>query len=188
MKKKLLCLTLALAMLLGLVACGNNNEPADTNNPDAPPADTNNPDEPTATPEGFQPLTYDEDEIYDLNFTEFLEYYDAALAANDTNERWAKMAIAEAKLLESGLVTPGVTQGGNYGMRRIPNRTVPGVLYGNDNDRFYTMVVTNEIIKTEHFAVMNEKWEELKGTGTYIEWLKGCSTSSLSYSIRPSIV
>ena len=90
MKKKLLCLTLALAMLLGLVACGNNNEPADTNNPDAPPADTNNPDEPTATPEGFQPLTYDEDEIYDLNFTEFLEYYDAALAANDTNERWAK--------------------------------------------------------------------------------------------------
>ena len=58
MKKKLLCLTLALAMLLGLVACGNNNEPADANNPDAPPADTNNPDEPTATPEGFQPLTW----------------------------------------------------------------------------------------------------------------------------------
>ena len=131
-------------------------------------------------------MTYDEDEIYDLNFTEFLEYYDAALAANDTNERWAKMAIAEAKLLESGLVTPGVTQGGNYGMRRIPNRTVPGVLYGNDNDRFYTMVVTNEIIKTEHFAVMNEKWEELKGTGTYIEWLKGWLTEN-GYTMKDSL-
>lgn len=186
MKKKLLCLTLALAMLLGLVACGNNNEPADANNPDAPPADTNTPDEPAATPEGFQPLTYDEDEIYDLNFTEFLEYYDAALVANDTNERWAKMAIAEAKLLESGLVTPGTTRGGNYGMRRIPNRTVPGVLYGNDNDRFYTMVVTNEIIKTEHFAVMNEKWEELKGTGTYIEWLKGWLTEN-GYTMKDSL-
>lgn len=69
MKKKLLCLTLALAMLLGLVACGNNNNaPADTNNPDAPPADTDTPNEPAETPEGFQPLTYDEDEIYDLNF------------------------------------------------------------------------------------------------------------------------
>jgi len=59
MKKKLLCLTLALAMLLGLVACGNNNNaPADTNNPDAPPADTDTPNEPAETPEGFQPLTW----------------------------------------------------------------------------------------------------------------------------------
>lgn len=174
MKKKLLCLALALAMLLSLVACGNKNEPADTNNPDTPPADTNTGDDAPAEPAGFQPLTYDEDEIYEAAFGEFLDAYDEAKAATDLSTRWALMGVAEAKLLESGVIRPGVTSGANYQMRRTPTRFATSVLYGSDSSRMYhyISVAPDERILADEIAEMNAKWAELCGTGQWEEWAK----------------
>lgn len=184
MKKKLLCLTLALAMLLGLVACGNNNEPADANNPDAPPADTNNPDEPTATPEGFQPLTFDYDTLYDMAFGEFYEALSAAKTAPDSDSRLAMMAAAEAKLLGNGSLMPNTGGGGNYAIGRSVPYSVSGVKWGSDNDREETiMSITDGYISVEERAEMKAKWNELKGTGTYMEWAKKYITEERGHTL-----
>lgn len=186
MKKKFLSLALALVMLLSLVACGgNNNTPADST-PDTPPVENNTPDTP-AEPEAVEPLSYDDDERYEQNFAEFADAYDAARGeVSNMSLRWAMMAIAEAKLLENGTTIPFVAQGGNYGMRRIANHTVTGILYGNDNDRFHQMVVTNEIIKSSDFPVMNAKWDELRGTGEYEQWVKDYLVEQ-GYTLKDSL-
>ena len=104
MKKKFLSLALALVMLLSLAACGgDNNTPAtDGNkNPDTPPTEDNNTGTP-AEPEGFQPMTYDEEEVYTKAFSEFEAAYAKAKEATDVNEMYALQAIAEAKMLEIG--------------------------------------------------------------------------------------
>ena len=82
------------------------------------------------------------------------------------------MAIAEAKLLESGVLNPQTAQGGSYAIsRRVPN-TETTVLWGNDEYRYHNVLVTTELIKTADRAEMRQKWAELRGSGTYLEWAK----------------
>ena len=69
MKKKCLSLLLALALVLSLAACGGGNN---TPTQDPAPAPSDGAAEPSGEPAGFQPLTYDEDAIYEANFGEFL--------------------------------------------------------------------------------------------------------------------
>ena len=82
------------------------------------------------------------------------------------------MAVAEAKLLESGVIIPFQTRGAGYALSRVAPRTKNTTMWGTDNKRFHNQVVTTEFIKSEHIAEMREKWAELKGTGTYEEWVK----------------
>jgi len=190
MKKKLLSLILALAMLLSLAACGGNNDTPST--PDQTPTDTpdttdTTPPADTTEPDTVEPLGYDEDELFELNFAEFADAYELGRTeVSNMSKRWALMAIAEAKLLESGLLIPFTTQGGNYGMNRIANHTITSILYGNDSDRFHQMVVTEELIKATDRPVMNEKWSELRGTGEYEAWLKGYLTEQ-GYHIKDTL-
>ncbi len=118
---------------------------------------------------------YDEksDALYALNLSEF---YDAYMAAKnevtDVSKRYVLMAIAEAKFLESGVMLPTTSQGGNYAITRVAPNTVDFALWGGDQDRFHQAIVATEPIKAEHRNELKAKWTELKGTGTYEDYVK----------------
>ncbi len=110
--------------------------------------------------------------LYEQNLGEFYEIYQEAKAElDDISLRYA-MTVAEAKLLESGVIIPFQTRGAGYALSRVAPRTKNTTMWGTDNKRFHNQVVTTEFIKSEHIAEMREKWAELKGTGTYEEWVK----------------
>ena len=169
--KKFLSLVLALAMIFSLAACGNNNQAENSNPPASAPVgneDNNNVDEPA----GFTPVTYDPEALYFDNLGEFYDLYLEAKEAGSASERWAKMAIAEAKLLGTGAVSLSISRGGNYAMSRVAGRTVSGILFGNDSDRSHYAVVANEFIRSEDQAALRSLNNELKGTGTYLQAAK----------------
>jgi ABC-type oligopeptide transport system substrate-binding subunit len=110
--------------------------------------------------------------IYASVLGDFEEEYEAALAAETVSERFALMAIAEAKMTESAILLPLYADGGYYAISRVAPYTVDYALWGSDYDRFHQALVTTEFITAEDRAEMKEKWSELKGTGTYLEWAK----------------
>lgn len=188
MMKKFLSLALALVMVLSLVACGGNNNPPaadDNKNPDTPPVEDNNTDAPE-TPdepedgvytgpdwEAINAMDYEDacDTIYDFVLGEFGEYYAIAKEASG-DERIAKMAIAEAKFLESGIFLPIQTQGSNYAMSRVVPRTSPTVLWGMDEYRYYTTIVANELITVEDNNALKALWAEAEDAAAYFEAAK----------------
>ena len=107
------------------------------------------------------------EELYNANLGEFYDLYNEALEAENNSERWALMAKAEAKFMEASMLIPNTTQGGNFAITRVAPKTVNSTLWGADSDRLHQLVVTNELIKAEDREALKEKWEELKGTGTY---------------------
>ena len=82
------------------------------------------------------------------------------------------MAIAEEKLLESGVLLPSTANGGNYAISRVAPYSVNYALWGNDNYRYHQALVADEFITAEHRDEMKAKWAEVKGTGEYIAWAK----------------
>ena len=172
--KKLIALLLALVMVIGLVACGNKAPVADAPVADAPVADAPAADE--GTGEYVDPYAdvrddYDalSEAIYMDILGEFLENYEAAQAAESVSERYALMAIAEAKLLEAGVLLPLSSQGGNYAISRVAPNTITSTLWGNDQSRYYTALVATEPITAAHRDELKALWAELKGTGTWLE-------------------
>ncbi len=125
-------------------------------------------------PELTDDMSYDDlsEVIYYDAFTDFVDAYDAAEATDNVSERYALQAQAEAYLLESGATLPLSSNGGVYAMSRVAPKTVTTVLWGADYYRYHNAVVTNEFITADDRAVMKEEWSELKGTGTYEEWVK----------------
>lgn len=150
--KRLLALLMAMVMVLSMVACGNKDNEEDTDKDEGP--------------------TYEEvsAEVYENALGEYADYYAAAKEATNVSERFALMAIAEAKLMESAVMVPTTALGGNYAIGRLAPYTNDYALWGSDMDKFYTALVTTEPIKTEHRDAMKAQWKELKGTGTYLDW------------------
>lgn len=111
--------------------------------------------------------------LYEQNLGEFYELYQEAKAEiNDVSKRYAMMAIAEAKLLETGVLNPQTAQGGSYSISRVVPNTATTVLWGNDEYRYHNLLVATEPIKAADRVEMRQKWAELRGSGTYIEWAK----------------
>lgn len=113
--------------------------------------------------------------IYDAVLGDFYAAYQKAKEAEKIGERFALMAVAEAKLLGSAIMIPLTSQGGNYAMSRVAPRTASSVLWGSDGDRIHqALIVDSEkpLLGTE-VAEMRAKWFEVRGTGTYEEWAKG---------------
>ena len=165
--KKFLSLALALAMMLSLFACGGN---AETSNP---PAESTNPGESQGVTLGeYVPMTYEEQVVYDNALGEFYNAFMKAKAAVTTSERYALMAVAEAKLLESGVMIPVQGDGGRYGIRHIVPRTIPSVGWGSDSDRLASMIVVEELLKAADSKEVTSLWNELAGTGTFEEEVK----------------
>ncbi len=159
--KKTLVLVLAALMVFSLVAC-------------KPPVE-----DPGKTPvtyvDPYKDITdYDEKSlaIYNDILGEFNEAYAKAKEAETLSERWALMAIAEAKLMEAAVFLPLSTQGGNYAISRVAPNTASSALWGNDNVRYHNVLVATEILKAADRAEMKAKWSELKGTGEYAAWAK----------------
>lgn len=80
-------------------------------------------------------------QLYDAVLGDFYDYYEKATEAETVSERYALMAIAEAKLLESGIMLPSTAKGGNYAISRVVPYTVTPTLWGNDSDRFHQLIV-----------------------------------------------
>lgn len=162
--KKISALMLAGAMAFSLAACGGGSDTSEGN---------------LSTSEGGEKDHYTvSKEIYDATLGDFYEAYQEADSTDNTvAERYAKFAIAEAKLLESGIILPTTTQYGDYALGRGVYNSSDYALWGNDNVRYYNMVVTTEMITNDDYTALKKMWEELKGTGTYrdeaISYLKG---------------
>lgn len=162
-KLKFLAMPLILAMATSaFAACGGGNKDTTT------PTDTGDEED-----KFFEEYGAASKAIYDAQLGDFYTAYAAAKNVSDDSTRYAMMAIAEAKLLESAAMIPSSTKGGNYAISRVAPYTVDFALWGNDSDRFHqALIVKGNPIKSTERDEMKEKYSELKGTGTYEAWAK----------------
>lgn len=176
MKKKKICAALLAGTMLftSISGCGKTS---------AAPEDELATEEVTAgteesgddTGEIMAPASYDEDssKIYDEALGEYYDLYQQAKDSSNTiAERYAKMGVAEAKLLEACVMLPTENKAGGYAVSRVAPHTKTPVLWGNDGYRWHQYLVTTDPIAKEDIAAMREKYKELKGTGTYEDWAK----------------
>ena len=173
--KKILAMLLAAMMILSLAACGG--EPAPTT-PAVPTVDSFQ--NPYKGIEDYDELSR---AVYDAVLGEFNKYYEEAMKESSTSMRYAKMAIAEAKLLSAGIFLPTTSKGGNYAMTKIAPYTNTPILFGNDTYRFHDRIVTEEPIKAEDVAAMKAKWTEVLGSGEYEAFVKSYLTEK-GYTIK----
>ena len=166
MKKftKIMSLVLALVMMLSLAACGGSGDNTETN-----PTEPGNEAVEYVYPYADLLDNYDElsSAIYADVLGEFQSTYEKAYEAETVSERYALMALAEAKLLESGVMLPTTTAGGNYAISRAVPYTSSSQMWGNDADRYHNLLVATELITVAHRDELKAMWAELKGTGTW---------------------
>lgn len=183
--KRILSLLLAALMIVGCFAACDNGTPASSTPASSAPAssavDSSEPvsSEVSSTPEeqgNTEPEGYQEacEALYDAQFGDFYSIYQGARAeVTDLNKRYATMAIAEAKLLETGTLIPTTNNGSRPQISRMAPNTADFAIFGSDQDRYHSALITTEPIKTADWDAMKAKWAELRGTGTYLEWAKG---------------
>ena len=171
MKKfnKIMSLILALAMMLSMVACGGTTEAPATEAPATEAPATEAPVVEYVDPYADLREDYDalsEAVYYDV-LGDFYTAYEASKSASSVSERWALMAIAEAKLLESGVMLPLTSQGGNYAISAVVPNTATSTLWGNDSVRYHNVLVATEPLLAADREELKAMWAELKGTGTW---------------------
>lgn len=174
-----------MSMTASLVACGNSgsgsSDPADESVSVSSSASSESDASASASSESEaeaeeseMPEGYDETstELYNEALGDFNDALATAKEAETVDERYALMAVAEGKLMESAMMYPLASKGGMYAMYRMAPRTKDYTLWGSDTDRYHQYVVTTDFIKAEDYNEMRAKWDELKGTGTYESWVK----------------
>ena len=174
-----------MSMTASLVACGNSgsgsSDPADESVSVSSSASSESDASASASSESEaeaeeseMPEGYDETstELYNEALGDFNDALATAKEAETVDERYALMAVAEGKLMESAMMYPLISKGGMYAMYRMAPRTKDYTLWGSDTDRYHQYVVTTDFIKAEDYNEMRAKWDELKGTGTYESWVK----------------
>lgn len=185
MKRKIVSALLVMSMTASLVACGNSgsgsSDPADESVSVSSSASSESDASASASSESEaeaeeseMPEGYDETstELYNEALGDFNDALATAKEAETVDERYALMAVAEGKLMESAMMYPLNSRGGMYAMYRMAPRTKDYTLWGSDKDRYHQYVVTTDFIKAEDYNEMRAKWDELKGTGTYESWVK----------------
>lgn len=185
MKRKIVSALLVMSMTASLVACGNSgsgsSDPADESVSVSSSASSESNASASASSESEaeaeeseMPEGYDETstELYNEALGDFNDALATAKEAETVDERYALMAVAEGKLMESAMMYPLTSRGGKYAMYRMAPRTKDYTLWGSDKDRYHQYVVTTDFIKAEDYNEMRAKWDELKGTGTYESWVK----------------
>lgn len=185
MKRKIVSALLVMSMTASLVACGNSgsgsSDPADESVSVSSSASSESDASASASSESEaeaeeseMPEGYDETstELYNEALGDFNDALATAKEAETVDERYALMAVAEGKLMESAMMYPLTSIGGTYAMYRMAPRTKDYTLWGSDKDRYHQYVVTTDFIKAEDYNEMRAKWDELKGTGTYESWVK----------------
>ena len=110
----------------------------------------------------------EDEEIYLELLGDYDELMKAAKAAPTNDERFVLYAQAEAALLDSAVMVPNTTQGGAYTISRIAPRTVPYVQWGNDDDRLFGLVISDEFLTPDERADLLAEWSKaVAGEGTY---------------------
>ena len=192
MNKRILSLVLALALVFSLLAgCGGkkttvDEQPKDTAAAPAVTDKTETPAEPVVYVDPYAEIEdYDELSmaIYEDVLGEFYTTYEEAKAATNVSERQALMAIAEAKLMASGVFLPLSSNGGNYAISRVVPYSATSALWGNDSYRYHNVIVATEPLTVEHRDTMKAKWNELKGSGEWEAWAKQFLTDN-GYSMK----
>ena len=174
--KKILALLLAAMMVVSMAACGNNETPAGTTAAGTTPVETTPAEQ--AFVDNYAKFQAIEDNfersaaIYEQVLGEFNETYAKAKEAKSVSERYALMAIAEAKMLSAGIFLPTTSKGGNYAMTKVAPYTNTPVLWGNDTYRYHDRIVVDKPIEKAHVTEMKAKWTELLGTGEYEAFVK----------------
>lgn len=110
--------------------------------------------------------------VYDSALGEFFAAYEVATEQKSDAMRYAMMAIAEAKLLESGVFLPLSANGGNYAISSLVPNSTPYALWGNDADRLWSALVTTTPIRAVDRAHLKEAWARLRGSGEYYAYAK----------------
>ena len=106
--------------------------------------------------------------LYQDELGAFFEIYqDASKEKIDINLRYAKEAIAEAKLMEAAVMFPIYSRGGTYAVSHAAPYSVTPCLWGNDEDRFHQAIVCTEFITTDDRNALRKLYAEKVGTGTY---------------------
>lgn len=131
----------------------------------------------------FDNYAAESQELYDAHLGEFKKYYDQARAAKDVSERYALMAVAEAKMLESGVFMPSTTRGGRYAISRAVAHTGTPTLWGNDGDRLHYVVTTEKLIKAADRAELNKLWADSATSSEYLAAAKKYVTDK-GYTIK----
>lgn len=184
--KKILCALLAVITVLNLTACNNNSDPSsgesnststvDSEGNSGTNSDSSSGTGDTSDPDGedlVSEYTKTSQALYDKVLGEFKAAYDKADSANSVSERYALLAIAEAKMLESGVFLPLSTQlGGGQAISRVAPGGAAPQLWGNDAKRFENVLCATDFIKSADRVEMKAKYKELQGTGTYAAWAK----------------
>lgn len=116
------------------------------------------------------------EQIYDSELGDFYTAYQAAKAITGSDpesvsERYALMAIAEAKLLESAVMVPTTSNGGNYAISKAVPHTYTYTLWGNDAYRYHQMLVANEFLTSGDRDEVTEMYNEaLEDGGQFDGW------------------
>ncbi len=178
-KTKLLALSMAAVMAVSAVGCGGNS-----GNTPAPAADSTEQTEqteqqPAAEESNLAADVYAEydasnwteesDALYAETLGSYMEYYEKAKEVDNLSERFALMAVSEAKMLEEAIMIPLSTRGGNYAISRVVPNTANTTLWGNDNDRFHDLLICTEPMIPADRDAVKEMWVQLKGTGTFLD-------------------
>ncbi|MBR4477452.1 MAG: hypothetical protein IKO96_02370, partial [Spirochaetales bacterium] len=159
--KKLTVIMLVLAVALTSVFAQGA---AEAQQPAAPAA------APAAAPV-VKPDTYvrgDDEAIYAQILGEYEAMMNKAREEKNDSKRFVLYAQAEAMLLESAVMIPTTTQGGAYTISRVAPRTVPYVQWGNDDDRWKGMVISDEFLTPAERTELLDQWAKaVKGEATY---------------------
>ncbi len=161
MSKKIVSLVLMLTMLVAVFAGCTPTEPVDTT--------------PVVAVDQYAGKDHIEisDDLYQKVLGEFDTLYKAAKEAPTVSEKFALMAIAEAKMLETGVMLPSTANGGNYAISRVAPYSISSVLWGNDSDRFYSAVIVNEDPLTPAIRdEMKAQWAKCTTGAEYLAWAK----------------
>ncbi len=126
--KRTLALMLAVLMLVSaFAACGNDS----------------------GNSSGSQDYDEISDYYYDFNLKEFREYAEQyAAETSDQNRRWALEALAEAKLMASGVMMPTTCNGALYQISAVAPGSVTTNGWGSDDIRYQYALVTDKVLKT----------------------------------------
>lgn len=157
MKKKVLSLLLAFSMVVSLAACGGGGKKKDLDW------------------SAIDAMDHDarSDALYEYHLGEFNEYYQTAKKeVADVDKRMALMAISEAKLMETGVISPAQSNGGAYAMTRIVPRSGSTVLWGLDEYKRHTTLVTNELLRSEDRAELVSIWGKSETEAAWFESAK----------------
>jgi len=157
--KKFVSLMLSLVMLMSLFACGDK-----TGDTSKAPENSTAPVE-SGTPAGG--YTYEDEAVYMGALGDYYKALQKANESTDKDEMYALQAIAEAKLMESGVLHTWRGDGGGYSITRMAPKSVPSIMWGSDNERYEDAIITEEILKAEDRDALNALWAEKRGTGEY---------------------